>query len=140
VEEALNKGVPLNFLVEFELVIPQRYWFDEDVAAVSQRIRLSYHALSRLYLLNVGPHQKTFSSLQEAREELGRLRGWPVLEKSQVKKGETYQARLRMRLDSTSLPKALQVDALGSDKWKLISESRRWNPVLLGNEMPVLMK
>ncbi|TSA48970.1 MAG: DUF4390 domain-containing protein [Nitrosomonadales bacterium] len=130
VEEALSKGVPLNFLIEFELVAPRRYWFDDEIASASQRVRLSYHALSRQYLINVGPHQKSFASLQEVREELGKLRGWPVVEKSQVKKGETYHALLRMRLDHSSLPKALQVDAMGSEKWKLVSDRYGWTPAL----------
>lgn len=129
-EEAVNKGVALNFLIEFELMEPRRYWFDEEVASATLRVRLSYHVLSRQYLLNIGTHQKAFSSFQEAREELGNLHNWPVLEKSQIKKGEPYYALLRMRLDPTRLPKALQVDALAPEKWKLVSERHRWTPVL----------
>lgn len=128
VEEALNKGVPLNFLVEFQLVAPRQYWFDDEITSTSQRIRLSYHALSRQYLINLPQHQKSFSTLQEALEELSRLRDWIVVEKSQIAKGETYLAMLRLRLDHTRLPKALQVEAIGSEKWNLISERHRWTP------------
>jgi len=131
-EEAISKGVALNFLIEFELMEPRSYWFDQEVVSASQRVRLSYHALSRQYLLNIGPHQKSFASFQEAREELGKLRGWPLLEKSQIKKGEPYYALLRMRLDQSRLPKALQVDALSPEKWKLVSERYRWSPALFG--------
>lgn len=128
VEAALNKGVPLNFLAEFQLVSPHRYWFDDEVVSASQRIRLSYHALSRQYLINLPQHQKSFSTLTEAMEELSSLRDWIVVEKSQIAKGETYQAMLRLRLDHTRLPKALQVEALGSEKWDLVSERHRWTP------------
>ncbi len=137
IEEALNKGVALNFLIEFELAEPHPYWFDDEVASASQRIRLSYHALSRQYLINAGTHQKSFATLQEAKDELEKLRSWPVLEKSQIKKNPPpYYAILRMRLDHARLPKALQVDALGSEKWELISERHRWTPVLTNIEQP----
>ncbi|OGV74193.1 MAG: hypothetical protein A3B82_00645 [Methylophilales bacterium RIFCSPHIGHO2_02_FULL_57_10] len=128
VEEAINKGVALNFLVEFALMESRNYWFDEEVTSASQVIRLSYHALSRQYLINVGSHQTTFATLQEAVQELGSVQDWPVVEKSMLKKGVPYYAMLRMRLDHNRLPKPLQVSALGSEKWNLISERYRWTP------------
>ncbi len=129
VEMALNKGVPLDFLLEFQLVSPRRYWFDDEIVTVSQHIRFSFHALSRQYLLTVGRHQKSFATLDEARDELATLRDWMVVDKSQIIKGESYQASLRLRLDPASLPRALQVEALSSEKWTLLSERYRWAPV-----------
>jgi len=129
VEEALSKGVPLNFLIEFQLVSPRKYWFDDEITTASQRIRLSYHALSRQYLINLPQHQKSFATLAEALDELSHIRDWIVLEKTQIAKGENYQAMLRLRLDHSRLPKALQVEALGSEKWNLVSERYRWTPV-----------
>lgn len=130
VEEALNKGVSLTFLVEFQLVSPRRYWFDDEIITTTNHITLSYHALSRQYLLNRNNHQQSFASLHEAKEELIHLHGWPVLDKSLLKKGEAYQAALRIRLDQSKLPKPLQVEALGSEDWKLVSEPFRWIPAL----------
>jgi len=128
VEAALNKGVKLSFLIEFQLLSPREYWFDDEITTKSQLIQLSYHALSRQYLINVDQHQKSFTTLQEAKEELSSLRDWVVLDKSDIAKGESYQAILRFRLDHSRLPKALQVEALGSEKWTLISERYRWVP------------
>lgn len=130
VEEALNKGVPLNFLVEFQLVSPRRYWFDDEIVTVTSHVTLSYHALSRQYLLNRNNHQLSFSSLQEAKEEFSHLHDWPVVEKSLLKKGESYEAALRIRLDQSKLPKPLQVDALSSEDWNMVSERYRWTPAL----------
>lgn len=128
VEEALNKGVPLNFQVEFRLVMPRRFWLDEDIVTAVQQIRLSYHALSRQYLIHLPQHQKSFASLPEALEALSHIRDWIVLEQSQIGKDETYRAELRFWLDSERLPKALQVEALGSEKWKLAAKAYRWAP------------
>lgn len=128
VEEALNKGVPLNFIVEFKLTSPRRFWFDQEVVTAAQQLRLSFHALSRQYLINLPQHQKSFASLPEALEALSRIRDWIVLEKSQVGKDEEYRAELRFWLDTERLPKALQVEALGSEKWNLSARPYRWTP------------
>ncbi|MDR2218991.1 MAG: DUF4390 domain-containing protein [Methylobacillus sp.] len=129
-EDALNKGVPLSFLVEFQLVRPRDYWFDREITTKTQRIQLSYHALSRQYLMNEGPHQKSFASLEDMMEELSHLQGWSVFAKSDIESGENYVASLRFRLDPSRLPKALQVEALSSEKWTLVSERYRWTPDL----------
>ena len=129
-EDAVSKGMPLNFLVEFQLVSPRRYWFDDEIISLTSKVSLSYHALSRQYLVNRDGHQLSFASIQEAKEELSRLRNWQVVDNSLLKKGENYQAGLRMRLDQSKLPKALQVDTLNSEDWNLVSERFRWTPTL----------
>lgn len=130
VEEAVSKGMPLTFLVEFQVVALRRYWFDDEVVTLTSKVALSYHALSRQYLLNRDGHQLSFTSLQEAKEELSHIKNWQVLETDQLKKGENYQAALRMRLDQSKLPKALQVDTLNSEDWNMVSERLRWTPAL----------
>ena len=128
VEAALSKGVQLSFLIEFQLVQPREYWFDDEITTKSQLIQLRYHALSRQYLINVDQHQKSFATLDEAVDELSRLRDWDVLSKTDIVKGDNYVANLRFRLDHSRLPKALQVEALSSEKWTLVSERYRWVP------------
>ena len=129
-ETALNKGVPLHFLIEFQLVSPVRYWFDDEIVLVSTEVTLSYHALSRQYLINRGSRQSAFLSLQEAKAELAHLRNWRVFERNLIGKDESYYAVLRMRLDQSQLPKPVQVDALSSEDWNMVSERYRWVPEL----------
>ena len=45
-EEAVGRGVPLYFAVEFELQRSRWYWLDETVTQVSFSYRLSYSALT----------------------------------------------------------------------------------------------
>ena len=126
IEEAVNKGVPLNFVVEFQIVSPRQYWFDDEVVTTTQNITLSYHALTRQYLVNRGKHQQSFESLSEAIRDLANLNDWKVAEKALLEKGEVYNAALLIRLDQNKLPKAIQVDAIGSEKWNLASEKFEW--------------
>ena len=129
VEEAINKGVVLNFLIEFVLMEPHKYWLDQEAASSSIVARIGYHALSRQYLLTIGKHQTSYVTLQEALEAMSKLRGLPVGDKSTLKKDTPYYAMLRMRLDQTRLPKPLQVSAIGSEDWDLVSDRFRWSPV-----------
>ena len=134
VEQAVNKGFELNFLIEFQLVTPRKYWFDDEIKTVSQRIVLSYHALSRQYLVIRGDQQKTFATQAEAQQDLATVRDLKVMQKSELDKGLIYRAILLMRLDHKKLPKSLQVDALGSNDWKMSSQRFEWSPSLLKSE------
>lgn len=125
-EDALNKGVPLNFVIDFELSRPRWYWFDETIASAQLPVRISYHALTKQYHLQAREEQKTFNTLAELKSELSHIQEWRVVERAQLKKRYTYEARVRMKLDLTQLPKPLQVNALASKDWNLESEWHRW--------------
>jgi hypothetical protein len=129
-EQAVTNGVPLYFVVEFELTQPRWYWFDEKTATKRLQTRLSYHALSRHYRLSTGLLQQNYASLSEALAVLRRVRGWHVMDKSVPLADTTYQAAVRMRLDLALLPKPFQVNALTSREWHLDSDWRRftWRP------------
>lgn len=126
IEEAVNKGVPLNFVFEFQIVSPRQYWFDDEVVTATQNITLSYHALTRQYLVSRGKQQQSYESLGDAMRDLASLNDWNVAEKSLLEKGEVYRAALLVRLDQNKLPKAIQVEAIGSEKWNLTSEKFEW--------------
>lgn len=126
VEDALNKGVPLNFVVEFELNRPRWYWLDESISSVQRQMRISYHALTKQYRLQQQEQQKSFATLAELKSELGHIEGWRVVERAQLRKRYSYEARLRMKLDASLLPKPLQVNALASKDWSLESEWFLW--------------
>jgi hypothetical protein len=110
--EVVASGVPLYFNVEFELGRRRWYWFDEKAAAKKLQLRLSYHPLSRQYRLASGPLQQNYSSLEDALGVLRRVRGWIVVDRSVRFSEADYEASVRLRLDSTLLPKPFQVSAL----------------------------
>ena len=127
IEEAINKGVPLDFLTEFQIVSPRKYWFDDEIVTASRNTTLSYHALTKQYLVNRGIHQKSFETLGEATQELAELSDWKVAEISLLDKSEVYNAALLIRLDQTKLPKAIQADPIASEKWNLSSQKYVWS-------------
>lgn len=125
-EEALNKGVALYFMAEFELIRPRWYWFDEKIVQTEMQTKLSYNALTRQYRLSTGTLFQNFDGLADAVSVLGRLREKPVFDKGLLKKDNDYVAGVRMRLDTSQLPKPFQINALASREWSLGSEWHRW--------------
>ena len=124
--EMVANGVPLYFVVEFELTRPRWYWFDEKAVAKRIQLRLSYHALSRHYRLSTGLLQQQFATLDEALNVLRRLRSWLVIDRSVLLADANYEAALRMRLDTALLPKPFQLSALTSRELTLESGWRRF--------------
>jgi hypothetical protein len=125
-EDALNKGVPLYFLLEFELVRPRWYWFNDRVVSLHQQYRLSYNALTRQYRLGVGNLYQNYASLPEALEVMSRMRRRQDVEPGTLRRDASYAAALRFRLDTSQLPKPFQVAALGSSQWQVSSDWYRW--------------
>ena len=125
-EEVLSKGVPLYFRLEFEMVRPRWYWFNERVFHLEQEYRLSFNALTRQYRLGAGNLHQNFSSLAEALEVMSRVRRREEIVPGMFRRREPYLAAIRMRLDVSQLPKPFQLNALGAREWNIASEWARW--------------
>lgn len=125
-EDALNKGVPLHFTFEFELIRPRWYWFNERIAAARQQYRLSYNALTRQYRVGVRTLHQNFATLAEALEFMRRVRLREIAEPGALSRGYTYIAAVRLRLDTSQLPRPFQITAVGSRDWSIGSDWHRW--------------
>jgi len=125
-EEALSKGIPLYFVLEFELVRPRWYWFNDRAVTSQQAYRLSYNALTRQYRIGVGAFYQNYPSLAEALQVMSRLRRRNELEPGALSRGTAYMAGLRLRLDISQLPRPFNLNALGSREWSLGSDWHRW--------------
>jgi hypothetical protein len=124
--EAVTNGVPLYFLVEFELTRPRWYWFDEKAAVKRLQLRLSYHPLSRHYRLSTGVLQQNYATLEEALNVLRRVRSWLVVDRTVALADANYEAAVRMRLDVNLLPKPFQLSAITNRELHLESPWKRF--------------
>lgn len=125
-EDVLNKGVSLYFLLEFELIRPRWYWFNDKIVDTQQRYRLSYNALTRQYRIGVGNLYQNFGALADALEVMSRVRRREEIEPGTLRKDTAYTAALRLRLDTSQLPKPFQLSTLGSRDWNIGSDWHRW--------------
>ncbi len=124
--DVVGNGVPLYFRVDFELTRPRWYWFDETTATNRVQLRLSYHALSRQYRLSSGLLHQNFATLEEALNVLKRLRSWLVVDRTVSLSGADYEAAVRMRHDTSMLPKPFQLSALTGRELHLESPWHRF--------------
>lgn len=128
-QEAVRKGVPLYFIVEFQLTRGRWYWLDQGVISATRDRRVSYAPLTDQYRIAVSGISQNVSSFEDVRRALSRIRSWTVAEKGQLKPGEKYEAALRFRLDTSQLPKPFQLNVITSKEWSLSSEWYRWSVV-----------
>lgn len=126
-EEAVMRGVPLYFLLEFRIERERLYWFDERVVEQTLQYRLSYHAITRRYRLAYGALHQNFETLDEALRVLRRVRSWQVAGRRTLKPDERYTASLRFSLDTSQLPRPFQVTVIGSREWSLDTDWLHWS-------------
>jgi hypothetical protein len=128
-EDALERGVALTFVTEFEIIYP-RWWtlnlWNRTVSQFRTQHRLNFHALTRQYRLGFGALSQNFDTVDEALAVIGRIRYSPAVRYQEVDPGDVYIAALRLQVDTSQLPKPLQIDALGSSDWDLSSDWYRW--------------
>jgi len=125
-EEALQHGVSLYFVLEFEVSRPRWYWFDALLVDQVRNYRLSYQAITRVYRLSIGSLHQNFDTLDAAFRTMLRVRNWNVAERGELPAGQSYNAALRLALDTAELPKPFQVSAIGSRDWNLATDWLRW--------------
>ena len=126
-DEAIKKGIPINFIIEFELKKPRKYWFDEEVTKKTKEILLTYHALSKQFTLTESENRLiAFDNLTQAKNELKKIKNWRIFDKSQIDDTDKYLAYLQVKLDQTKLPKQLQVDITTNQEWQLTSKQFQW--------------
>lgn len=122
-EDAVTRGVPLYFTTEVRVTRPRWYWLDEEVASISQTVRISYNVLTQQYHASInGRLHQSFKSLEEALFLVRRPNRLLIAEKSVLKPGETYDLAVRAGLDIERLPKPFQVHALNSSGWQFSSD------------------
>lgn len=133
IEDAVNRGVAVYFLTQFELRRPRWYWLDELITEQLQTWRLSYNALTRQYRVSSGSQNLSFATLPEAVAAISQVRQWHVFDRHHVRSDTAYQLGIRLRMDGDRLPKPLQIDVLTNKEWAFGSDWRRLRFVLESN-------
>lgn len=140
VEDALLKGVPVNFVAEAELLRDRWYWYDQKLAQVNRHYRLVYQPLTRQWRLQVASEPiaagvagsslaQTFESLQGALEAVRRQVGWKLLDAAELEPDARQYLNYRFRLDISQLPRPFQIAAGNQSDWALsVSRTLRLQP------------
>lgn len=126
-EDALNRGVSLYFITQFDFSHPRWYWFADTLAHLSRVSRLSYNSLLRQYFVSgVNQAARSVDTLDEALAILGSIDNWPVIARKDLVTSDTYQATLSMALDTSLLSKPLQINEIATGRWDIDSTPLVW--------------
>jgi Domain of unknown function (DUF4390) len=131
-EQALKDGVPVLIQLDVQVLRQRRVFPDERIAAVTQRWRLQYHALSERYLvidLNTN-QQSSYATLPAAVTALSDVHMLPILDESRIQKGSRYDAAAKVTVVvEGGLPNALRAMMFWID-WKHVTEWYTWTVAL----------
>lgn len=119
VRNAAEKGVPLYFTINMEVLKPQRLWFDKTELAQQHTWRIQYNALLRQWRISNGEHSIPELSLDDSLQHIINLESWPINDLDQLDPAINYKGRLRLKLDTSLLPRPFQINAFNSSAWSL---------------------
>lgn len=133
VEEALQKGMPLYFVTEAELVRDRWYWYDKKMNTIARHYRLAYQPLTRMWRLNVSREpigtvglasslSQTFETLPEALAAIRRTVNWKLTDVSELGSDNKYTLTFKFRLDVSQLPRPFQMMAGSQSEWNLSTQ------------------
>lgn len=116
---AAEKGVPIYFVAELQIKSERWWWFDKTVVDEQLSWRLVYNVLTRQWRVGTGDLSLPEPSLDDALSFVRNIRGWAVGDIDEFDPDEQYQGRLRVRLDTSRLPRPFQIDAYNSSAWNM---------------------
>ncbi len=133
VEEALQKGMPLYFVTEAELLRDRWYWYDKKINTIARHYRLAYQPLTRMWRLNVSREpigtvglasslSQTFETLPEALAAIRRTVNWKLTDVSELGSDNKYTLTFKFRLDVSQLPRPFQMMAGSQSEWNLSTQ------------------
>ena len=117
VEDALQRGVPLYFVAEAQLLRSRWYWRDERVARVSRSWRVAFQPLTSSWRVGLGGLNQSFPSLAEAMASVSRSGGWKLADLAALDLDKSHYVEFSYRLDSSQLPGPMQFGLGGQGDW-----------------------
>lgn len=116
---AAQKGVPIYFSADLKITAQRWWWFDKSVVDQQMTWRIVYNALTRQWRVGAGELSIPVASLDDALSFVRNIRGWAVADIKELDINEEYQGRIRVRLDTSRLPRPFQIDAYNSSAWSV---------------------
>ncbi|KQU78600.1 hypothetical protein ASE08_02970 [Rhizobacter sp. Root16D2] len=119
VEDALLKGVPVYFVAEAEVYRDRWYWRDKLVSSATRTWRLAYQPLTRKYRVTFGGLHQSYDNLFDALASLRRVVSWRLADAAQIEDDGHHYIEFSYRLDTSQLPRPMQIGIGGQADWTL---------------------
>ncbi len=119
VDDALSKAVPLFFVAEAEVFRSRWYWRDQRIAHAVRVWKIVYQPLTSTYRVTFGGLSQNYVSRDEAFAAISRGSRWKVAEAGQIDEGSHHYLEFNYRLDTSLLPRPMQIGIGGQADWSL---------------------
>lgn len=120
VDDALSKAVPLFFVAEAELFRNRFYWRDQRIGYAVRRWRIVFQPLTSTYRVTFdGGLSQNYASRAEAFAAISRTARWKIAEGPQIEEGSRHYAEFGFRLDTSQLPRPMQIGIGGQADWTM---------------------
>jgi hypothetical protein len=127
-EEALNKAVPLYFVAEAEIFRDRWYWRDKRVASAVRVWRIVFQPLTFTYRVTFGGLSQNYPTRAEAFAAMRRGVNWKIADTSQIEEGSRHYVEFSFRLDTSLLPRPMQIGIGNAPDWSLsVERFQRFN-------------
>jgi hypothetical protein len=128
-EDALLKAVPLFFVAETEIFRDRWYWRDRRIAHTVRVWKIVLQPLTSTYrVTTVGGLGQTYPSRAEAIAAISRSTRWKIAEPGQLEDGAHHYLEFNYRLDTSLLPRPMQIGISGQPDWALqVKRTQRIN-------------
>lgn len=120
VEDALSKAVPLYFVAEAQVFRDRWYWRDRRVASTVRVWRIVFQPLTVTYRVTFGGLSQNYATRAEALAAISRGARWKIAEPGQIEEGSRHYVEFSYRLDTSLLPRPLQIGVSGHPDWTLV--------------------
>ena len=129
-EDALTRGMPVNFSMQATVLRERWYWYDRRVSITERFIRLSYQPLSRRWRVvqSSQPMQSSglgvslgssYDSLKDALQAIQKINRWRIADSTVLKTDAKQKLDFYFFLDLSQLPQAMQFGNLATNDWAL---------------------
>ncbi len=118
---AAEKGMPLYFTADLQIVSARWWWFDKVLVDHQQSWRLSYNVLTRHWRVGTGDLNFPAGTFEDAMAYVRHIRGWAVSSVEPLEPELEYRGRLRLRLDTSRLPRPFRIDSFNSSSWSVVT-------------------
>lgn len=119
VDEALSKAVPLFFVAEVEVFRNRWYWSDLRVGHAQRIWRIVLQPLTGTWRVTFGGLSQNYKTREEAFAAISRGAHWKVAEAGQLEEGSHHYLEFSYRLDTSLLPRPMQIGLGGQPDWTL---------------------
>lgn len=145
--DALRRGIPMNFIMQAQVLKPRWYWWDKSVHTTTRSSRVAYQPLTRQWRISASTvssdevvgltalHQHV-DTLDTALALISRVKHWRIASASMLgdaqgaKEASDIQVRFTFKLDLSALPRPFQIGVTDNPDWSLNIDTLQDVPAL----------